>query len=89
MHPKLVLTIMLVTLALLVGLCCSPVVWRSSSLDHAIAAHRKERTEESFQKFLAERNKRTQRVYGFFTLPLLNIIVILVYGGIQLGKRSA
>ncbi len=87
MRPRFILTIMLITLAFLLVLMCSPGFWRRKAVDRAVVAWYQDRTPEKEQAIRFERDRARRGQYVVCSLAVLNVIGIIVYGGLQQRKR--
>jgi len=89
MRPKFILTIMLITLAFLLILMCSPGFWRRKAVDRAVSAWIQDRTPEKEQAIQFERDRARRGQYLVCSLAVLNVMAIIVYGGLHHRKRMA
>jgi hypothetical protein len=89
MRPRFILTIMLITLAFLLILLCSPGLLRRKAVDRAVVAWHQDRSPEKEQAIRFEQDRARRGQYVVCSLAVLNAIGIVVYGGLQQRKRMA
>lgn len=89
MRPKFILIIMFITLGFLLILMCSPGFWRRKAVYQAVSAWRQDPTPEKKQAIQFEQDKTRRNQYVVCSLVVLNVMAIIVYGGLQQRKRIA
>jgi hypothetical protein len=89
MRPKFILIIMVLTLAFFLILMFSPGFWHRKAVGRAESAWVQNRTPENEQAIQLERYRARHGQYIVCGLAVLNVLVIVVYGGLQHRKRRA
>lgn len=89
MRPKFILTILFITLVFLLVLIVSPGFWRRKSVDKTVSAWVQNPTPETEDAVRLEQNRVRRYHYVVCSLAVLNVIGIIVYGGLQQKKRLA
>jgi hypothetical protein len=87
MRPKFILIIMVITLAFFLILMISPGFWHRKAVDRAVSAWIQDRTPENEQAIQFERDRAKRGQYVVCSLAVLNVMAIIIYGGLQHRKR--
>jgi hypothetical protein len=87
MRPKFIFIILFITLAFFLMLMMSPGFWRRKAMDRAVSAWIQNRTPENEQAIQFEKDKARRGQYVVCSLAVLNVMTIIVYGGLQRRKR--
>jgi hypothetical protein len=80
------MVIMLLTLAFLLVLMMSPGFWHRKAVDRAAVARIHNPTPENVQAVQFEQARARRSQYVVCSLAVLNVMAIIVYGGIQQRK---
>lgn len=88
MRPRLILTIMVITLAFLLILMMSPGFWHRKEVGRAVVARSQNPTPDNVQAVQLEQAKARRGQYLVCSLVVLNVIAIIAYGAIQQRKGT-
>ncbi len=88
MRPKLILLIMVITLAFFLILMMSPGFWHRKTLGSAIVARYQNPTPENLKAVQLEQAKARREQYTVCSLAVLNVIAIIIYGAVQQRKGT-
>ena len=83
MRPKIILLIMVITLAFLLILMMSPGFWHRKALGSAVVARYQNPTSENVRALELEKAKARREQYIVCSLAVLNVIAIIIYGALQ------
>ena len=89
MRPKFVLILMFITLGFFLILLNSPGLWHRKALGSALGAWIQNPTTENRQAIEVEKQRAKRGQYLVCGLAVLNVIAIIVYGGLRQRKRLA
>jgi hypothetical protein len=89
MRPKFILIILFITLAFFLILMISPGFWHRKAVDRAVVARMQKPTPENMQAVQFEQDRARRSQYVICSLAVLNVMVLIVYGGLQQKKRLA
>ncbi len=88
MRPKLIPTILVITLAFFLILMILPGFWHRKAVDQAAAARFENPTPENVQAVRRQQDKARRSQYVVCSLAVLNVMVIIVYGALQQRKGA-
>ncbi len=88
MRPKLILLILVITLAFLLILMMSPGFWHRKALGRAVVVRHQNPTPENVQAVELEKAKARRAQYVVCSLAVLNVMAIIIYGAIQQRKGT-
>jgi hypothetical protein len=89
MRPKFIMIVLFITLAFFLILMISPGFWHRKAVDRAVVVRFKHPTPENIQAIKLEQARARRDQHVVCSLAVLNVLVIIVYGALQNGKRLA
>jgi hypothetical protein len=88
MRPKLILVLMVITLAFFLILMLSPGFWHRKEVGRAVTARYQNPTPENMRAVEWEQAKARREQYFVCSLAVLNVMAVIVYGAVQQRKGT-